>query len=384
MAEARSAVIGDRLRVSSTRVSVIVAVLTFVAAVVNLSTQATIEITDIPIGGFVLLALGSAGLLWWRSRPLAVFAVSLVMTLIWLAVNYPGNPVFHILVSLYAVGRYVREWRISWTVLALAIGATVLGLLTDDDPVSGIVAGVMVTTLPWYVGRRIRLRREAARERAELLEWKRTTEAQRAVADARAGIARELHDVVAHSVSLMTVQAGVARLLVVDDPDRAREAIGAVEGAGREALDELRHLLGVLRPEGGSDELTPQPALNQVHKLVDRLGQTGMEVSLNMDVWSELPVRTDLFAYRIVQEALTNVLKHGGADATTHVRLEEADGYLDIEVADSGTGTTTLLGSGRGIMGMQERAVSLGGTFEAGPRPEGGFRVVARLPIGDQ
>ncbi len=237
------------------------------------------------------------------------------------------------------------------------------------------------------MGRRVRLRSyyaAAARERAEHVEWKRATEAQRAIADARAGIARELHDVVAHNVSVMTVQAGVARLVVADDPERAQEAIGAVEEAGRRALDELRHLLGVLRPETGSGELGPQPALNQVHKLVDQLRHAGMSISLAADVPSELPVRVDLFAYRIVQEALTNVLKHGGVDATAQVRLEEADGHLDIEVTDTGTATSPLPGSGQGIVGMQERAILLGGTLEAGPRPEGGFRVRARLPIGDQ
>jgi signal transduction histidine kinase len=140
----------------------------------------------------------------------------------------------------------------------------------------------------------------------------------------------------------------------------------------------------VRRPETAPGELGPQPALSQVDDLVDQLRRTGMSVSLAMDVQSELPVRADLFAYRIVQEALTNVLKHGGTDAAVIVRLEETDGRLDIEVTDTGTGTSTVPGSGQGIVGMQERAILLGGTFEAGPRPEGGFRVLARLPIGDQ
>ena len=180
------------------------------------------------------------------------------------------------------------------------------------------------------------------------------------------------------------MQAGVARLVVADDPERALEAIGAVEEAGRRSLDELRHLLGVLRPETASGELGPQPALSQVHELVDRLRQTGMNITLAVDVSSELPVRVDLFAYRIVQEALTNVLKHGGVNAVAKVRLEETDCHLDIEVTDTGTATGTLPGSGQGIIGMNERASLLGGTFEAGPRAEGGFRVRARLPIGEQ
>lgn len=311
----------------------------------------------------------------------------MAMTLAWMALGQPGNPVFHILTSLYAVGRYVTDWRIGLAALVAALVLVAGGQVADDDSGAEVVTALVLATVPWYVGRRVRIRGEyaaAARERAEYREWKRATEAERAIADARAAIARELHDVVAHNVSVMTVQAGVARLVVADDPQRAQEAIGAVEEAGRRALDELRHLLGVLRPEGTSDHLDPQPALNQVHELVDQLRQTGMDISLTMDVPSELPVRVDLFAYRIVQEALTNVLKHGGVDATSHVRLEEADGRLDIEVTDTGTNPTTLPGSGQGIVGMKERALSLGGTFEAGPRPEGGFRVFARLPTGDQ
>jgi signal transduction histidine kinase len=373
------------LRLSTLGLDVAVAVLVFGASVVNVATQdPATDISDIPVAGFLMLAIGGVALYWRRSRSLAVLGVALVMTAAWMAFDHPGNPVFHILVSLYAIGRYFPDRRISLAGLAGALAVVGFGQVTDDDSVSELVTGLIVTVLPWYVGHRLRIRAAVARERAEHLEWKRATEAQRAIADARAGIARELHDVVAHNVSVMTVQAGVARLVVADDPERAQEAIGAVEEAGRRALDELRHLLGVLRPETASGDLGPQPALSQVHQLVDQLRQTGMSISLVADVPSELPVRVDLFAYRIVQEALTNVLKHGGVGATTQVRLEEADGHLDIEVTDTGTATSTLPGSGHGIVGMQERAILLGGTFEAGPQPEGGFRVLARLPIGDQ
>lgn len=375
---------GDPLRLSPFGVDVAVAVVVFGASVVNVAAQDGAGIAEIPVAGFVMLAIGSVALFWRRSWSVAVLGVALAMTVAWTAFGYPGNPVFHIMVSLYAVGRYFPDGRISLAALAVALAVVGFGQVTDDEPVSVVVAGLVVTTLPWYLGRRVRIRADYAAAASEHLEWKRATEAQRAIADARAGIARELHDVVAHNVSVMTVQAGVARLVVADDPERAQEAIGAVEEAGRRALDELRHLLGVLRPETASDELGPQPALNRVHELVDQLRRTGMSISLAVDVPPELPVRVDLFAYRIVQEALTNVLKHGGVDAATQVRLEEADGHLDVEVTDTGTATSTLRGSGQGIVGMQERAILLGGTFEAGPRPGGGFRVLARLPIGDQ
>lgn len=368
-------------------VDVTIAVAVFAASVINVSAQDATEISEIPIAGFVILAIASIALYWRRSWSPAVLGVALAMTVGWTALGYPGNPVFHILVSLYAIGRYVRAQTIGLAAITIALGVVVVGQVSDDEPLAVMLAALIVTTLPWYVGRRVRIRGDlaaAARERAEYLEWKRASDAQRAIADARAGIARELHDVVAHNVSVMTVQAGVARLVVTDDPERAQEAMVAVEEAGRRALDELRHLLGVLRPETASGELGPQPGSNQVHKLVDQLRQTGMSISLVMDIPTELPVRVDLFAYRIVQEALTNVLKHAGVDATAHVRLEETDGHLDIEVADTGTGSTTLPGSGQGIVGMRERAILLGGTFQAGPRPEGGFRVLAKLPIGDQ
>ena len=375
--------ISDSLRLAPLGADVVVAVIVFGASAVNVAAQDAVSISEIPVAGFLLLAIGSAALVWRRRWSPKVLGVALAMTVAWMALGYPGNPVFHILVSLYAVGRYLPEDRISLAALIVALAVVGFGQVADSDPVSEVATALVMTTLPWYVGRQIRIRRKAVRERAEHLEWKRATEAQRVIADARSGIARELHDVVAHNVSVMTVQAGVARLVVADNPEQAQEAIGAVEEAGRRALDELRHLLGVLRPETASGELSPQPALNQVAELVDQLKQTGMNISLAADVAFGLGVRTDLFAYRIVQEALTNVLKHGGVDAVVHVRLEGTDGFLEIEVTDTGTATTTLPGSGQGIVGMRERAMLLGGTFEAGPQPDGGFRVFARLPIGE-
>jgi len=372
----------SRLGLTPRGVDIAVAVGVFGASVVNVATQDPAGAPEIPVAGFLLLGIASVALFWRRRWSLSVLGVALAMTVAWMALDYPGNPVFHVLTALYAIGRYVPELRLSLVALAVGLAVVVFGQVADDDPVSDLITAAVLTMLPWYVGRLLRGRAAAARERAEQLEWKRAAEAQRVIDDARAGIARELHDVVAHNVSVMTVQASVARLVVEDDREKAQEAIGAVEEAGRRALDELRHLLGVLRPDTPSDELVPQPALNQVQRLVDQLRQTGMEITLTADVPSELPVRLDLFAYRIVQEALTNVLKHGGVAAMADVRLEEADGHLEIEVRDTGMGKTTLLGSGQGIAGMRERAALLGGSFEAGPRLGGGFRVMAKLPIG--
>jgi signal transduction histidine kinase len=203
--------------------------------------------------------------------------------------------------------------------------------------------------------------------------------------------------VVAHRVSLMTVQAGAAKAVAAEDPEAALRAMGAVEEAGRQALAELRHLLGVLRPEADPDGLGPQPGLADLPKLVEQVRGAGLDVSLATDgVSGELPARVDLFAYRIVQEALTNVLKHAGPGAQTEVRLGADRSGIVVEVRDDGQGTAwsrppaddqpTPAGesAGRGLVGMRERARLLGGTLEARPRPGGGFQVVAHLPTGGE
>jgi len=205
------------------------------------------------------------------------------------------------------------------------------------------------------------------------------------VTEERTRIARELHDVVAHRVSLMTVQAGAAKTVAADDPEGALQAMEAVEDAGRQALVELRHLLGVLRPEAEVDGLGPQPGLGDVPRLVDEFREAGMDVSLTMNgAQTDLPVSVDLSAYRIVQEALTNVLKHAGTGASAEVHLSTDNHGVAIEVLDNGHGVSTLPGSGLGIVGMRERALLSGGSLDAGPRPGGGFQVVAHLPIGDE
>ena len=184
---------------------------------------------------------------------------------------------------------------------------------------------------------------------------------------------------------MMTVQAGAAKTVAADDPRGALHAMEAVEQAGRQALAELRHLLGVLRPEAEGDELGPQPGIAEVPRLVDQFREGGLDISLTMDsVQTDRPDRVDLSTYRIVQEALTNVLKHAGPSARSEVRLGTHNHRVTIEVLDNGQGATILPGSGHGIAGMRERALLLGGSLEAGPRPGGGFRVVAHLPIGEE
>jgi signal transduction histidine kinase len=286
------------------------------------------------------------------------------------------------------VGRYADNDRAGSIGLGGTFVLVVLSALfhpnTPDrsatETAAEVAFGLFITFLVWYIGRRIRIRGE----RAAQLERERAAEARRAIAEERTRIARELHDVVAHRVSLMTVQAGAAKTVVADDPQGAAQAMEAVENAGRQALGELRHLLDVLRPDAEMDGLRPQPGLADVPRLVDQFEEAGLDVSLTIEGQaSNLPARVDLSAYRIVQEALTNVLKHAGSTARTEVRLSTDHRVLAIEVVDNGHGDTILPGSGQGIVGMRERAQLLGGSLDAGPRPGGGFQVVALLPIGE-
>ncbi len=345
-------------------------------------------VNDIPISTFFVFGVASAALYWRRSQPLVVLGVNLTAKIAVLMglVGYPD--LWALPVALYSVGRYTTNDR--WSYYGVGATLTLAGIevFNHAESVAEIGFGLVIAFLIWYLGRRIRIRGDYLKllqERAAQLEREQTAEARRAVAEERTRIARELHDVVAHQVSLMTVQAGAAKTVAADNPEGALRAMEAVEKAGRQALGELRHLLGVLRPETEMDGLGPQPGLADVPRLVQHLREAGLDVSLTMDsLQTDLPARVDLSTYRIVQEALTNVLKHAGPSVWTEVRLSTDNHGVTIEVLDNGHGATILPESGHGIAGMHERAQLLGGNLDAGPRPGGGFQVVAHLPIREE
>jgi signal transduction histidine kinase len=345
-------------------------------------------IGDVPIAALLVFAVASAALYWRRRVPLAVLGVVLIAWTVTLGSGYAdlGGAA---IIALYSAGRYATEDRWGRVGVAAAVAVVFVDGLTDPAPWGEAVFGGVVMFVAWYVGRRLRLRQERA---AQLLR-EQAAEAGRIVVEERTRIARELHDVVAHRVSLMTVQAGAAKAVAAEDPEAALRAMGAVEEAGRQALDELRHLLGVLRPETDLDGLGPQPGLADLPRLVGQVRGAGLEVSLATNgVPAGLPARVDLFAFRIVQESLTNVLKHAGPGARTEVRLGSDRSGIVIEVLDDGRGAAVSPGSGvargetrgHGIVGMRERALLLGGTLDARPRPGGGFLVVAHLPTGGE
>ena len=352
-------------------------------------------IGDVPIAALLAFTVASAALYWRRRAPLAVLGVVLIAWALTLGSGYADLGGVAI-IALYSAGRHAPNDRWAHLGVGAAIVVIVIDGLTDPAPWGEAVIGAVVMFVAWYVGLRLRLRKERA---AQLLR-EQAAEAHRIVIEERTRIARELHDVVAHRVSLMTVQAGAAKTVAAEDLEGALRAMGAVEEAGRQALDELRHLLGVLRPETDLDGLGPQPGLADLPRLVGQVRGAGLDVSLATDgVSAELPARVDLFAYRIVQEALTNVLKHAGPGAHTEVRLGTDRSGIVIEVLDDGSadkGLEPASGrrledsdrpsgrSGHGIVGMRERALLLGGTLDARPRPGGGFRVVAHLPTGGE
>jgi len=346
------------------------------------------HIGDVPVAALLVFAVASAALYWRRRAPLVVLGVAVFAWAVTLGSGYADLGGVAI-IALYSAGRYATDDRWGQVGVAAAIAVVIVDILTGPAPWGEAVFGGLVLFVAWYVGRRLRLRKQRA---AQLLR-EQAAEARRIVVEERTRIARELHDVVAHRVSLMTVQAGAAKAVAAEDPEGALQAMAAVEQAGRQALDELRHLLGVLRPETDLDGLGPQPGLADLPRLVEQIRGAGVEVSLATDgVPAGLPARVDLFAYRIVQEALTNVLKHAGPGAHTEVRLGTDSSGIVVEVLDDGHGATVLPGSGvaqgdargHGIVGMRERALLLGGTLDAGPRPGGGFRVAAHLPTGGE
>jgi signal transduction histidine kinase len=256
------------------------------------------------------------------------------------------------------------------------------GYAVSDMIANSAIFGVAVL-FGWNVQSR-RLRLAALEERAEALEREQEEESRRAVADERLRIAQELHDVVAHSMSVIAVQAGAGMHVVDKDPAEAKKALENISATSRSTLTELRRLLGVLRDDGEGAAYAPTPGLAELDRLTSEMESAGVEVEVSLDGdLGRVPPGVDFTGYRIVQEALTNVLKHAGP-ARAEVKVGSGEGTLRIEVIDDGRGVNGRSdGAGHGLVGMRERVAVYGGTLDAGPRSGGGFRVAAELPYGD-
>jgi len=279
----------------------------------------------------------------------------------------------------------VGERRLALAGWAALIGTAAVVDFQSSTPYADFFWTSLILSLAWFFGIALGTRTEQARElraRVEVAERERNIAAERAALDERARIARELHDVVAHSVSVMVVQASGVRRLLHEDQEREREALLSVEQIGREALTEMRRMLGVMRAgEERTAELAPQPGLRNLDRLIAQLEEAGLDVSLRIEgERPELPAGIDLSAYRIVQEGLTNTLKHAkGAHADVVVRY--ADDGVEVEIVDDGPGMNGSSSDGHGLVGMRERVALYGGTLDAGPRDGGGFVLRAQLPV---
>ena len=272
----------------------------------------------------------------------------------------------------------------------LAIGIGVDAIVVHNDPVGGVANFVFTSiafAVAWAIGFALSHKfREAeeARERAARAEREREEQARAAVADERARIARELHDVVGHSVSVMTVQASAVRMRLRPHQEKQREALLVVEQTGREALAEMRRMVGVLKRPEESPALAPQPSLEHLDKLVSHAREAGLPVELRIEGEPEqLPAGVDLTAYRLIQEGLTNALKHARADRA-EVVVRYSDGHIELTVSDDGPGGGDGDKGGHGLVGMRERVSVYGGVLQAGPRAGGGYRLRARLPVAPE
>jgi signal transduction histidine kinase len=327
-----------------------------------------------------------------RRRPLAAGCASTTGFMVLLLVDGPQT---NLAVGLAVIcGWYAfAVWTDTRGFVIACAFVFVSSMVAQLGPVGNLSNGVQFTVVPlvaMLIARRAvrdrQLKAEALEARAELLEREQQLRARDAVADERARIARELHDLVAHNVSLMVVQAGAERHSLPPEQTSTREVLASIERAGREALAEARRLLGVLRRKDGHDDLQPQPGVERIGTLVEQIRRAGLPVRLDVEgERAELPPGVDLCAYRIVQEGLTNALKHAGP-AHAEVLLRFAPGALDVQVRDDGQGAAPSNGNGdrggQGLVGMRERVALYGGRLRAGPRADtDGFEISAHLPI---
>ena len=352
----------------------------------------------------VLTALPLAALMGLRRRfPDLTLAGGVAVGLVQVVADW--EPYFSdiaLLVLTYTAAAFGSRWASRTAMVAgLAAGPLTVWRFAHGDPTMHqpgqmVPAGVLLAApfvLCWALGRLTRIRRAYYAEledRASRLERERDARAKVAVAAERARIARELHDVVAHNVSVMVVQADGAAYVLDASPGQAKEALATIAATGRQALGEMRRLLGVLRSaDAGEGQYVPQPGVEQLPDLLEQVRSTGLPVAFTLEgIPLPLPRGVELTAYRIVQEALTNVRKHGGPGAHADVRLRFGDGTVDVLVEDDGRGSAAELyeqggadGQGHGLIGMRERVGMVGGRLDAGPRPGGGFRIRALLPL---
>ncbi|MEM9201447.1 MAG: sensor histidine kinase [Actinomycetota bacterium] len=380
----------QRPRVADVSFAALLTVLAFAA-----TSQAEVDASEIELNGFawILLAGTCLPVAFRRVAPVAAAWTIVVFNATYWIVDFPDEATgLTLLIGVYSIGAHVdrpRSLQHGMGVIATVVIVGTAGVISPDDdlPWFAIPAFLVMYGTAWILGDNLRTRRAYTHElerNAAHAEAQRLAEARHAVADERTRIARELHDVVAHSMSVMVVQAGAARRVIATNPAQAADALAAIEATGRESLDEMRRILGVLRSDDEQLELAPAPSIDDFGRLVDHCEQAGLPVELMIEGDPvALPASLELSAYRIVQESLTNTLKHAGPARAT-IALTYGEDELRVRVHDDGRGAAaTTTGAGQGLVGMRERVEAFGGSLAAGPKAGGGYAVTAVLPIGE-
>jgi signal transduction histidine kinase len=334
---------------------------------------------------YLLLAVGPVALLWRRRSPVGVLAVVMGACVLYFALGYPYGPAWLALIVALWTAVTGGARRAAWvtTFLGLAVYFTLAAVVGRVEPINPATVAAHTSSLLLVLA--VAELAMAGRQRRLAADRTRAEEDRRRAGEERMRIARELHDVLAHNISLINVQAGVALHLMDEQPGQSRSALVAIKQASNDALGELRSVLDVLRQGDEAPPRSPASGLAHLDSLVSGAGATGLEVRTRVEGTPRpLSAGTDLAAYRIIQEALTNVTRHAGP-ATASVLVRYTQDGLTVQVDDDGRGPSSPNGSGgNGIRGMRERVAALGGDLEAGARPGGGFRVLAHLPLDDQ
>ena len=362
--------------------------LTTVALIFHLADLNTEDYRD-PTWWTPLLVIGSIlPIAWRRSHTLASTVVVVAIQIATALLDIDGTGFLGVLVAVYSVGAHASGTIRRNTIVGLAIVLSILfvaGLVEGDLDIGGFISSTVILVTAFVLGDNLQRRREAASvlaERAERAEREQDLIAHQRVAAERTRIARELHDVVAHSVSVMVIQSAAARRNLAIDPAIAETALTAIEDTGRQTMNELRNILGVLR--SGADSTggrLPQPALTDLDALIDANGDLPIELNVSGSV-DALGQSVTLTGYRVIQEALTNIRRHGGRVDTVVVTVVCGDEQVGIEISDDGRGAAADPSlPGYGIIGMQERVAAVGGRVVAAPQVGGGWRVHATIPI---
>jgi signal transduction histidine kinase len=349
---------------------------------------------------YLLIALQTLPLALRRRYPQVVMATVLVAFVVDRFLDYPITPAAAgLILAFHAIGSELparRSFVLGYGLAAFVALFTLAGALTlESVSIASVISTALVVSVPVALGREIYQRRRRVQEledRARLAEREREERARQAVAEERARISRELHDVVAHQMAVMTLQAEGARRLARDCDPRIPAALDTIRQTGHDGLNEMRRMVGLLRAGGAAGEpgLAPQPGLDELDRLVAQMSEAGLDVHVERQgEQRQLPSGLDLNAFRIVQESLTNALKHGGPQVSAKVTIRYLDDSLDLEITDDGGrpapeiaahGAASPNGQGQGLVGMRERVAMLQGELSFGPRPGGGFMVHATLP----